>query len=65
MLVEQKDYFQILESIKIEIKKAQYKAVLGANKEQIILFWNIGNIIIVILSIKPLPLSQCLLVKTG
>jgi len=33
MLIKQKDYFEILESIKLQIKKAQYKATLSANKE--------------------------------
>jgi predicted nuclease of restriction endonuclease-like (RecB) superfamily len=40
------DYFQILERIKEQIHNAQYRAVLGANREQILLYWNIGKIII-------------------
>jgi len=39
-------YFQVLEDIKARIHAAQYKAVLGANYEQIILYWNIGKVII-------------------
>ncbi|MCL2048928.1 MAG: PDDEXK nuclease domain-containing protein [Defluviitaleaceae bacterium] len=39
-------YFQILEDVKARIHSAQYKAVLGANREQIILYWNIGKVII-------------------
>lgn len=39
-------YFQALEDIKARIHNAQYKAVLGMNREQIELFWNIGNVII-------------------
>jgi len=46
MLINNSEYFEILEDIKIRIKTAQYKAVLGANQEQIILYWNIGKIII-------------------
>jgi len=46
MLINNNEYFQILENIKAQIKSAQYKAVLGANAEQIILYWNIGNVII-------------------
>jgi predicted nuclease of restriction endonuclease-like (RecB) superfamily len=46
MLINNNDYFQTLENIKTQIKNAQYRAVLGMNSEQIILFWNIGRIII-------------------
>jgi len=45
MLINNNEYFEILEDIKTRIKTAQYKAVLGANREQIILYWNIGKII--------------------
>ncbi|MFI3326445.1 MAG: PDDEXK nuclease domain-containing protein [Clostridia bacterium] len=45
MLINQENYFNVLENIKSHIYKAQYKAILGANREQIILFWNIGKII--------------------
>ena len=46
MLINNSDYFVILDDIKTKIKKAQYKAVLGANKELVELYWNIGKIII-------------------
>jgi len=46
MLINNKEYFEVLESIKARIKTAQYKAVLGANKELIELYWNIGQVII-------------------
>lgn len=46
MLINNDNYFQVLESVKARIQEAQYKAVLGANREQILLFWNIGNVII-------------------
>ncbi len=46
MLMNNDDYFQALESIKAAIKSAQYRAVLGANREQITLYWNIGKIIL-------------------
>ena len=46
MLMNNKEYFEVLESIKSRIKTAQYKAALGANKELIELYWNIGKIII-------------------
>jgi len=46
MLINNNEYFEILNSIKEQIKTSQYKAVLGANREQIFLFWNIGKIII-------------------
>jgi len=45
MLINSDGYFEILESVKEQIKTAQYKAVLGLNREQIILYWNIGKVI--------------------
>jgi predicted nuclease of restriction endonuclease-like (RecB) superfamily len=46
MLINNSEYFAVLEDIKIRIKTAQHKAVLGANKELMELYWNIGQIII-------------------
>ncbi|MCL2638696.1 MAG: PDDEXK nuclease domain-containing protein [Oscillospiraceae bacterium] len=46
MLINNNEYFEILEKIKTAIREAQYRAVLGANREQIILYWNIGKYII-------------------
>jgi predicted nuclease of restriction endonuclease-like (RecB) superfamily len=40
------EYFRALEAVKAQIHHAQYKAVLGVNREQVILFWNIGKVII-------------------
>jgi predicted nuclease of restriction endonuclease-like (RecB) superfamily len=46
MLINNDEYFAVVNDIKTRIKSAQYKAVLGANKELIELYWNIGRIII-------------------
>lgn len=46
MLINNKEYFSALEEIKARIKTAQYKAVLGVNRELINLNWNIGRVII-------------------
>lgn len=46
MLINNNEYFQVLERIKEQILNAQYRAVLGANREQILLYWNIGRMII-------------------
>jgi len=46
MLINNDNYFEILENVKVQIQNAQYKAVLGANRELILLYWNIGNVII-------------------
>ena len=46
MLINESEYFEILDEIKARIKEAQYRAVLGANYEQIVLNWNIGKVII-------------------
>jgi len=41
-----KNYFQTLETIKSQIKTSQIKAALSVNKELILLYWNIGKIIL-------------------
>jgi predicted nuclease of restriction endonuclease-like (RecB) superfamily len=41
----EKSYVTIVESIKGQIRSAQHKAILSANKEMLILYWNIGKII--------------------
>jgi predicted nuclease of restriction endonuclease-like (RecB) superfamily len=41
----EKSYLTIVESIKGQIRSAQHKAILSANKEMLILYWNIGKII--------------------
>ncbi|MDR1169469.1 MAG: PDDEXK nuclease domain-containing protein [Prevotellaceae bacterium] len=46
MLINNNEYFEILNNIKKQIRNAQYRAVLGVNQQQILLFWNIGKIII-------------------
>ena len=46
MLINNNEYFELLEDIKNRIKTAQCRAVLSANKELIELYWNIGRIII-------------------
>lgn len=45
MLMNSNEYLNIIESIKTEIKSAQYKAALSVNRELIILYYNIGKII--------------------
>ncbi len=46
VLINDDKYTEILTDIKVAIREAQYRAVLGANREQILLFWNIGGVII-------------------
>jgi len=46
MLINSSEYFKVLEDIKTRIRTAQYQAVLGANRELMELYWNIGRIII-------------------
>ncbi len=45
MLMNNNEYLEIVESIKDEIKSAQYKAVVNVNRELIVLYYNIGMII--------------------
>lgn len=46
MLINNNEYFKVLELVKAQILSAQYRAVLGANREQILLYWSIGKVII-------------------
>jgi predicted nuclease of restriction endonuclease-like (RecB) superfamily len=46
VLINDNEYFQVLERVKKQILNAQYHAILGANREQILLYWNIGGVII-------------------
>ena len=39
------NYLTIVENIKEQIRCAQHKAILNANKEMLILYWNIGKVI--------------------
>ncbi len=45
MLMNNNEYIEIIETIKNEIKGAQYKAALSVNKELILLYYNIGQVI--------------------
>ena len=40
-----KNYVSVVENIKEQIRCAQHKAILNANKEMLILYWNIGKVI--------------------
>lgn len=40
-----KSYVTVVENIKNQIRNAQHKAILNANKEMLILYWNIGKVI--------------------
>ena len=46
MLINNSDYFDLLNDVKTLIKTSQYKAALGANKELLELYWKIGKMII-------------------
>lgn len=45
MLMNNNEYLNTIESIKSEIKSAQYKAAVSVNRELIMLYYNIGKII--------------------
>ncbi|MDD7381823.1 MAG: DUF1016 N-terminal domain-containing protein [Bacillales bacterium] len=40
-----KSYIAVVEGIKEQIRSAQHRAILNANKEMIILYWNICKVI--------------------
>jgi len=39
-------YATVLEELKTKIRQAQHKAILSANKELILLYWDIGSTIL-------------------
>lgn len=45
MLLNQNEYFDTISAIKGEIKKAQYRAVVSANSELLLLYYHIGQVI--------------------
>ncbi len=45
MLMNTNEYIQIIETIKSEIREAQYKATVSVNTELIMLYYNIGKTI--------------------
>lgn len=46
MLMNTPDYKNVVSSIKDQIKSAQYRAVSHANRELILLYWNIGRVLL-------------------
>lgn len=44
--IEMREYKQILENIKQEVLKSQYRAMQTVNKELIFMYWHIGKIIV-------------------
>jgi len=45
-LTQNKEYTHLLESIKTRIRRAQYDALKAVNKEMIVLYWDIGKMIV-------------------
>lgn len=45
MLINQNEYLEIVETVKAEIRSAQYQAALHVNREMILLYYNIGQVI--------------------
>ena len=45
-LTQNKEYTHLLESIKTRIRRAQYDALKAVNKEMIVLYWDIGEMIV-------------------
>ena len=45
MLMNNNEYFEIVENIRDVIKGAQYKAAVNVNRELIMLYYNIGRVI--------------------
>ncbi len=46
MLINKNEYFQTIQQIKEQIQSSQYRAIKSVNKELILLYWNIGNVIL-------------------
>ena len=45
MLMNDNEYLSVLETIKTQIDTTQARAVLGLNKEKILLYWKIGELL--------------------
>ena len=45
MLTNSKEYFNVIETIKSEIKTAQHRASVSVNRELVLLYYNIGEVI--------------------
>lgn len=45
MLMNQSEYLEIIEAVKAEIRSAQYKAAVHVNREMILLYYHIGQVI--------------------
>ena len=45
MLINQNEYLEIVETVKAEIRSAQYQAALHVNQEMILLYYSIGQVI--------------------
>lgn len=45
MLMNGSEYFDVISAVKDEIRNAQYRVVVSANRELLTLYWNIGTII--------------------
>ena len=45
MLMNQAEYFETIAAVKNEIKKAQYRAAVSANRELLLLYYHIGKVI--------------------
>ncbi len=45
LLLQNKEYFQLLQEIKSRVKSAQIKAVISVNQELILLYWDVGKMI--------------------
>jgi len=46
LLINNNEYLGLLSEVTERIRQAQYRAMLGVNREQIMLYWNIGKVII-------------------
>lgn len=45
MLINNNEYIEVMNNIKIEIQRSQYKASVSLNKELVMLYYNIGKVI--------------------
>jgi len=45
-MTKDKEYIQLLTSIKERVREAQLKTVIAANSQMLLLYWQLGNYII-------------------
>ena len=58
-MTKDKEYLQLLSSIKERVREAQLKTVIAANSQMLLLYWQLGNHIIENQNAKEIGRASC------